>query len=178
MIRLFAALEIPPEIGADLSRRQRGIEGARWRPADLLHLTLRFFGSIPEDVAADLDAELATVASSPFELALEGAGAFGDGAHGRAVWAGVAENERLRALAARCETAARRAGLKPEGRSYHRQVSRASLRGADPAEVQRWIADHNLLRSPPFRVTWFGLWESITHPQGSRYELQREYPLG
>ena len=178
MIRLFAALEIPPEIGADLSRRQRGIEGARWRPADLLHLTLRFFGSIPEDVAADLDAELATVASSPFELALEGAGAFGDGAHGRAVWAGVAENERLRALAARCETAARRAGLKPEGRRYQPHVTLAYLRGADPAEVHRWIADHNLLRSPPFRVTWFGLWESITHPQGSRYELQREYPLG
>jgi 2'-5' RNA ligase len=108
---------------------------------------------------------------------LEGAGAFGAGGHGRAVWAGVAESEALRALAARCETAARRAGLQPEGRRYQPHVTLAYLNGADGGEVQRWIADHNLLRSPPFRVTWFGLWESIAHPQGSRYELQREYPL-
>jgi 2'-5' RNA ligase len=154
------------------------VKGARWRPVEALHVTLRFFGPIPEDVAADLDGELAAITVPTFELVLEGAGAFGEGGHGRALWAGVAENEALRSLAARCETAARRAGLKPEGRRYQPHVTLAYLRGADPAEVQRWIADHNLLRSPPFRATWFGLWESVTHPQGSRYHLQREYPLG
>jgi len=109
---------------------------------------------------------------------LEGAGCFGEGREMRAVWAGVAENAPLRALAAKCETAARRAGLKSEGRAYRPHVTLAYLKRADPAEVGRWVADHNLLQSPPIRVTWFGLWESVTHPQGSRYDLQREYPLG
>ena len=40
-----------------------------------------------------------------------------------------------------------------------------------------WVARHNLMRSAPFRVTWFGLWSSWLGPQGSRYELEREYPL-
>lgn len=162
----------------DLSRRQRGIEGARWRPIEALHVTLRFFGDIPEDAAADLDSELSRIAAAPFELALEGAGSFGEGRGLRAVWAGVADNPALGALAAKCETAARRVGLKPEGRPYRPHVTLAYLKQADPAEVARWIADHNLLRSPPIRVTWFGLWSSTRHPQGSLYDLQREYPLG
>ena len=178
MIRLFAAVEIPPEIGADLSRRQRGVEGARWRALENLHVTLRFFGDIAEDVAADLDAELSRIAAPPFEIVLEGAGSFGQGREMRAVWAGVADNPELRSLAGKCETAARRAGLIGERRPYRPHVTLAYLKRADPAEVGRWVADNNLLQSPPIRVTWFGLWSSTLHPQGSRYDLQREYPLG
>ncbi|MBW3558308.1 MAG: RNA 2',3'-cyclic phosphodiesterase [Proteobacteria bacterium] len=177
MIRLFAAVEIPPEIGADLLRRQRGIEGARWRPLEALHITLRFIGEIPEDVAADLDAELSQITAPPLELVLEGAGSFGERRDARAVWVGVADNPALRSLAAKCETAARRAGLKPEKRPYRPHVTLAYLKRAHPAEVGRWVADNNLLQSPPFRVTWFGLWSSTLHPKGSRYDLQREYPL-
>ena len=32
--------------------------GARWRPLEALHVTLRFFGDIREDIARDLDTEL------------------------------------------------------------------------------------------------------------------------
>src|SRR5262245_13615395 len=114
MIRLFAALAIPEDIGRALHARQVGIEGARWRPLESLHVTLRFFGEIREDVARDLDAELTTLSGRPFEIRLEGAGSFGDGADITAVWAGVGESPGLRRLAEACETAARRAGLKPE----------------------------------------------------------------
>lgn len=161
----------------DLSRRQHGLTEARWRPIDSLHITLRFFGEIPEDVAGDLDGELSRISEPPFELALQGAGAFGEGSDIRAVWAGVADCPELRRLAAKCETAARRVGLKPEKRPYRPHVTLAYLRRPDPARVAAWIADHNLLRSDPFRVTWFGLWSSTLHREGSRYDLQREYPL-
>jgi 2'-5' RNA ligase len=56
-------------------------------------------------------------------------------------------------------------------------VTLAYLRRPDPARVAAWIAQHNLLKTPPFRVTWFGLWSSTLHPEGSRYELEREYAL-
>ena len=161
----------------ELARRQRGIEGARWRPLEALHITLRFIGEVSEEAAAELDVELARITAGPLDLVLEGAGAFGEGREARAVWAGVAENAALRSLAAKCETAARRAGLKPEKKAYRPHVTLAYLKRADPAEVARWIADNNLLQSPPFRVTWFGLWSSTLHPKGSRYTLEREYPL-
>ena len=72
MIRLFAALSVPPEIAEGLARRQHGIEGARWRTLEALHVTLRFFGDVREDVAADLDAELSGIVSPPLEVELQG----------------------------------------------------------------------------------------------------------
>lgn len=144
---------------------------------DTLHITLRFFGAVQEDQAADLDGELARVVERPFELTLQGAGAFGEGRDVRAVWAGVGDSEPLKRIAAKCETAARRSGLEPETRPYRPHVTLAYLRRPDPARVAAWIAQHNLLKTPPFRVTWFGLWSSTPHPEGSRYDLEREYAL-
>jgi 2'-5' RNA ligase len=177
MIRLFAALEIPDDLRGDLQRYQLGVPGARWRPLDTLHLTLRFFGEIDEAVAGDLDAELAAITGEPFDFALEGVGAFGEGEEVRAIWAGVAENPALQRLAARCETAARRAGVKAEGRAFRPHVTLAYLKRPDPGRVAAWVQAHNLLKSPPIRATWFGLYSSWRTEETSRYDLEREYPL-
>ncbi len=178
MIRLFAAIAIPPQIGEGLERRQEGLPGARWRPLEALHVTLRFFGETSEPTAVDLDGELAVIAGRPFELQLAGVGSFGDGRDVRAVWAGVAESEPLRTLAGRCEAAARRAGLKPERRAYRPHVTLAYLKHADPGRVAAWVQGNNLLKSPPFDVDRFGLYSSWLSSEGSRYELEREYRLG
>jgi len=178
MIRLFAAVAIPPDVAKGLVRRQQGLPGARWRPPETLHVTLRFFGALAEDVAADLDAELAGVRVPPFELALSGVGSFGEGDELRAVWAGVEVSEPLRRLASRCEGAARRAGLKPEGRAWRPHVTLAYLKRTDPGRAAAWIQGHNLLKSPPFGVSAFSLYSSWPSPEGSRYDLEREYPLG
>lgn len=177
MIRLFAALSIPPELGEGLVARQDGLPDARWRPLEALHVTLRFFGDVAENVAADLDAELAMVTGAPLNLELEGVGAFGEGYEIHAVWAGLAEDPDLRQLARRCETAARRAGLKPDARVYKPHVTLAYLRRPNPAEVAAWLAANSLLKSPPFRATSFGLYSSWRTTEGSRYRLEREYPL-
>ncbi len=177
MIRLFAAIAAPPEIGEGLARRQQGLPGARWRPLETLHITLRFFGEVSEPMACDLDTELSQVTGGPFGLVLEGVGTFGEGKDLRAVWAGVADSEPLRRLARRCEAAARRAGLKPEQRAYRPHLTLAYLKRADPIRVAAWVQGHNLLRSPPFRVGGFGLYSSWPTTEGSRYDLEREYPL-
>jgi len=177
MIRLFAAVEIPEEIGVDLVLRQGGIDGARWRPLDALHITLRFGGDLPEDQAEDFDAELAALAAEPFDLTLQGAGSFGEGERIHAVWAGVRESAALRRLHERCEAAARRAGLKPETRRYTPHVTLAYLNRPDPVQVAAWVQANNLLTSEPFRVTWFGLYSSALLAGGSRYQVEREYPL-
>jgi 2'-5' RNA ligase len=177
MVRLFAAVAIPDEIGMALMQRQKGIEGARWRPLDALHVTLRFFGELREDVARDLDGELAAVGGRPFDMVLQGAGSFAEGPDINAVWVGVAENPELNHLARACETAARRAGLKPESRHYRPHVTLAYTRRPDPVAVAGWIQAHNLLKSPPIRVESFGLYSSHSTKDGSRYRLEAEYPL-
>lgn len=177
MIRLFAAVAVPPEIGAGLQRRQTGLDGARWRPLAAFHITLRFFGEVREDLAEDLDAQLQAIIQPAFDLNLSGAGVFGEGEKVDAVWAGVEESGPLRKLAARCETSARQAGLPPEGRRYLPHVTLAYLKRTAPEAAARWVQANNLLRSPPFRVERFGLYSSWRTREGSVYQLEREYPL-
>ncbi len=175
MIRLFAAIEIPEDIAEPLLGRQHGIDDAHWRPMDAFHITLRFFGDIAENQADDVDAELSTVTSPPFALELERAGAFGEGEHIHAVWAGVAENPLLTQLHGRCEAGARRAGLEPQTRTYFPHVTLAYLRRPEPTKVAAWIQANNLLKSPPFGVDRFGLYSSHQTKGGSVYRLEREY---
>ena len=79
MIRLFAALAIPDGVAQSLAPSQCGIVGARWRPAEALHVTLRFFGDVTEVMAEDLDIELAKVTGKPLTLSLSGVGDFDEG---------------------------------------------------------------------------------------------------
>lgn len=177
MIRLFAALSVPEDIGLALARRQTGVEGARWSPLEALHVTLRFFGDLREDVARDLDAELTTVRGAPFEIALTGVGAFGEGPDLHVLWTGVEQSEPLRRLAKACESAARRAGLKADTRHYRPHVTLAYLRRPEPAEVAAWIQANNLLKSPPIRVERFCLYSSFLGSEQAHYRLEAEYPL-
>lgn len=178
MIRLFAAVAVPEHIGLELARLQKGLPGARWRPLEALHVTLRFFGEIDERRADDLDGELSRVSSPVFDLALKGAGDFGEGGVSSAVWIGVEDNERLNVLAGRCEAAARRAGLEPSTRAYRPHVTMAYLKRPEPTRVGAWVRNHNLTRMEPFRVDRFGLYSSRLGQGGSSYTLEREYLLG
>ncbi len=175
MIRLFAALAIPDDIAEPLSDRLHDLEGARWRPIEALHITLRFFGEMTRPAADDLDAELSMITSPPFALNLQEVGSFGEGHRLDTLWAGVSDSEPLRQLAARCETAARRAGLTAETRTYKPHVTLAYLKRPAPAEVAAWIQANNLLKSPAFGVDRFGLYSSHLTGEGSRYRLEKEY---
>jgi 2'-5' RNA ligase len=177
MIRLFAAVAIPEDIGAGLVRRQQGLVGARWRPLESLHITLRFFGNISENKADDLDAELARVTVPALDLSLAGVGTFGEGVEIRSLWAGTSPSALLQRLAGRCEAAARRAGLAPDTRAFRPHVTLAYLSRAEPARVAAWVQGHNLLQSPAFHVGRFGLYSSWRADAGQVYRLERSYSL-
>lgn len=179
MIRLFTAIDLPDDVAETLKRRQSGLPGARWRDRDHLHLTLAFYGEIDERQADDLVVELERAATvGPFEIELEGVGAFGDTHRSRTLWAGVAASERLGVLAGRCRSAAERAGVVMERRTYRPHVTLAYLKPqADPDRIGAWMAGHNLLHSPPIRVDRFGLYSSVVTDDGGVYTLEREYLL-
>lgn len=178
MLRLFTAIPIPFDVAATLARRQSGLPGARWRPAEALHVTLAFYGEVPERQADDLAAELARIPGGPFEIRLQGVGAFGDAHRSHTLWAGVDGGERLGVLAGRCRAAAERAGIRTEPRVYRPHLTLAYLKTqTNPDRIGAWITGHNLLSSPPIPVDRFGLYSSVLSEGGSHYELEREYPL-
>lgn len=178
-LRLFAALDVPDDIAERLMALMRGVPGAKWRPRENLHLTLRFFGEVAEPVADEIDFELGQIAdrAAPFELQLKGAGAFG-GADPHALWVGAAENPALKKLAADCERAARRAGLKAESRAFTPHVTLAYLSHAELARVHAFESRLGLFETRPFRVEGFGLYSSLTRKSApSLYRLEADYAL-
>jgi RNA 2',3'-cyclic 3'-phosphodiesterase len=179
-LRLFAALELPDEIADRLMPLMQGVGGAKWRPRENLHLTLRFFGEVSEPIAEEIDSELQQIAfaAKPFELQLKGAGSFG-GAEPHALWIGVAENAALTKLAADCERAARRVGLKPEALKFKPHVTIAYLSLAPLDRVQAFEARLGLFETAPFWVESFGLYSSVTRKSApSLYRLEADYPFG
>ena len=177
MIRLFVALPVPHAAAEVLAPLAAGVPGARWSPPENLHLTLRFAGEIAESLAEDLDSALSAVTTPAFDITLAGVGAFGDPFAPHAIWAGVEPGEILTRLRGRCETAARRAGLKPDTRAWKPHVTLAYLGDADASRVATWTSAHSLLRVPPFRADAFGLYSSWRTRTGSVYRLERRYPL-
>lgn len=177
MIRLFAAIAMPPEIGAALAPLCEGIPGAHWHEAGKLHLTLRFVGEIDEALAEDLDAELSGVSGAALELTLAGVGAFETKGVPNHLWVGVEAGPDLIQLHKRCEAAARRAGLAADVRVWRPHVTLAYLERGEPQRVAAWIAAHNLLRLAPIRVRSFGLYSSWRGRHGQAYRLERDYPL-
>src|SRR5262249_33200832 len=152
----------------------KGVPGAKWRPRENLHLTLRFFGEISEPVAEDLDSEIeqAVRGITPFEVKLKGVGSFG-GADPHALWIGAAGNPPLLQLAAACEKAARRVKLKPEAHKFTPHVTVAYLSGAPLDRVQSFEQRLALLEAPPFGVGGFGLYSSVTRKSApSLYRLE------
>ena len=89
----------------------------------------------------------------------------------------VAESPPRKRLAKACESAARRAGLKPESRHYRPHVTLAYLKRPEPDKVAAWIPANNLLKSPPIRVARFGLYSSFLASDGAQYRLEADYAL-
>ncbi|WP_300542581.1 RNA 2',3'-cyclic phosphodiesterase [Maricaulis sp.] len=176
-LRLFAAIAVPEEIRAELVRLQKGVPGARWRPPENFHITLRFFGEIDERVAEDLDAELANIQMASFPLRLKGAGWFGK-ADPHALWLGVDTPEPLNWLNDKCERAARRAGLKPEPRKFHPHMTIAYLTGSPVDKVNRFVQRTADLETEAWQVTRFSLYSSwITRGAANIYQVEADYPL-
>lgn len=176
-LRLFAALDIPDDVAIWLASMQRGVDGAHWSPRENLHLTLCFFGEMAEPQADDLDLALAEVARGrgEFDVMLKGAGFFGKN-DPHALYVGVAENAALRALAADCERAARRCGLKPDTRKYTPHVTIAYLNRPDLQTITAFERGHALFESRVWKVDGFGLFSShVRRSAPSLYRLEAEY---
>jgi RNA 2',3'-cyclic 3'-phosphodiesterase len=175
-MRLFVAIALSDAAARALLSLQNGVVGARWQTREQLHLTLRFIGEVNEARLADIDDALSQVVAAPFTLTLKGVGCFG-GKNPRALWAGAAEPGPLCHLNRKIESATQRLGLAPDARKFSPHVTLARLKGTPRGAVTDFLADHALFAAPSFEAVSFALYSSLTAPAGSRYTVEREYPL-
>jgi len=178
--RLFVGVPFPAELRNGLETHLRATFGERMPgravvPANR-HLTLRFLGDTDAARLRALTGELRRVDGGPrFPLSLAGLGAFPRPARATVLWIGVGDGQaELRALAAKVEDAAVRAGFAPEPKPYSPHLTLSRLN--PPADLRRAIE-----AAPPFggRMTVDGFVLFRSHLGGGppRYERVEHFPL-
>lgn len=176
MPRLFAALEIPDDVCAELTQLRGGLFGARWIEEEDLHLTLRFIGDIDMRLAEEIEDELADIRKPAFPVTLETLDWFG-GDKPRAIIVKAKASPELVALQAKIETALRRLGAPPEPRKFTPHVTLARLRGASAAGVADYLSARSYFRARSFTADRFALFSARESVGGGPYVVERAYPL-
>ena len=134
-MRLFAAIRPPAAALEHLDRALAPLragpgERLRWVPPDQLHLTVAFYGEIPDGAASDLQSIVASAVAGwgELQLALRGAGTFSS----RNLWVGVTGQAReLRELMAASARAPRTDAHEERPPRPHLTVARVGRRARD-----------------------------------------------
>lgn len=176
MPRLFAALEIPEDVGRQLASLRGGLPGARWIDPENYHVTLRFIGDIDGATANEIAHTLANVRRRPFEVSLQGLAPFG-GKKPRAVVAQVAPSRPLLELQGELERLMQRFGLEPEGRKYTPHVTLARLRDASSQSVADYLSVRGFFPTRTFLASRFVLYSSRDSVGGGPYIVEDAYAL-
>lgn len=177
MYRLFAAVDLPPEIAEQLQGLCCGVPGARWVQAEQMHLTLRFIGEVDGGIFQEIKDALAGVKAPRFSLQVKGLGVFPPRKTPRVLWAGVAPEEEISALRNRIENLLVGMGLAPEGRKYSPHITLARLHGTPIHKLGRFLAGNNLFATEPFPVSEFHLYSSELSSKGAFHTIEASYPL-
>ncbi|MFD1504075.1 RNA 2',3'-cyclic phosphodiesterase [Georgenia yuyongxinii] len=213
-MRLFVALPLPAAVQEHLDLAVSALtDGApdapdgpggrggprpvRWVPEEQRHITLAFFGEVPDGAAPGIQAALAVAlgAFGPLRLRLRGAGVFSR----RTLWVGVQEDQygaepgeigpdgartdRLLTLMARCEDVGEDF-TRMERRDRHRAhvtLARLSARRPELDELAGRAHALSVYEGPPWRATHAELVSSrpgAGRSGGPLYEVVGTIPLG
>jgi len=174
--RLFVAIRPPEHVRDLLIDAMDDSPALRWVNDEQLHLTLRFVGEVERPVANDIAIVLDRVRSPVFDLSILGVGKF-EQRKGGALWAGVQPKEPVAALAAKVERAVQAVGLGPEHRAFSPHVTLARWNRRNAEAVESFLRRNADLRSDPFEVDRFILFESKLSRHGAHYEEIAAFPL-
>lgn len=172
--RLFAAI-VPPDTVLDalevfVEPRRDADPDLRWTPRDNWHLTLAFFGDVPEGRIEPLQEALDGVRCERFRLTLDGAGAFPDPAAGRVLYHAATDGSAdVSALARRIRTAADRVGVPSDNAKHQPHLTLARRRR--PGQLTRWLRVVDSFPAQSFEVAGFCVMASDLQPAGAVYRV-------
>jgi RNA 2',3'-cyclic 3'-phosphodiesterase len=169
-VRAFVAVPLPETLLRPVQRLCQELAGTlpqvRWVRPQMLHLTLRFFAAVPEDSLENIGEIMLSVGRStaPFQLHLQGVGAFPSAQRPRVIWLGLTGDSPLRTLQRRLDLELARAGLPGEERPFMPHLTLGRQRGAGSVPLP---AHYRTVDCGDWPVTALVLYESRLSPAGA-----------
>ena len=190
-MRLFVGVDLSPEMKTaaaaigerlrDRLKKARLHVDARWVAAENLHITLWFIGEVDDERAVAIDRSMAApFPVAPFEVTLEGCGAFPPTGAPRVFWLGLrAGAEGMRELYGEVGRRLTPLGFEPERRPYsaHLTIARVKDSRRDAAPGIRRVLDQVPASAGTCRIEAVTLFRSRLSPKGSAYEARARVPL-
>jgi len=178
-MRLFVAVDLSEEARAAMAAVQTRIAAAlaggsaslKWVRPEQLHLTLVFLGNVAEArVPAVVEAAGRDVGAAPFDMVLDGVGAFPPRGAPRVLWAGVTEGAaELAAVQRELVTRVTAVGLVVDTRPFHPHLTLGRWRQSSPRDRTRACATGPPNAMARVRVRRTTLYESRLSPSGPTY---------
>lgn len=184
-MRLFVAINLPDDVREAIVRAAEPLRRlalpVKWVDGAGIHLTLKFLGEVHADREAAVRAalEAACAPAQPFQLPIEGFGAFPSPERARVVWVGCAAVPPLELLQHGLETAFAPLGFAIEGRPFRPHLTLGRAKRAARAGV-RGLAEtlDRLVFAADVPVESVELMESRLAPSGAQYAVRRRVSLG
>ena len=165
--RLFVAIDLPQSIRKLLIDLDPQIRGVHWTEQNQMHLTLGFFGDVPEDVDLRLREKLGAIQFRAFVLPIFGVGTFPPKGPPKIIWIGVGRGHpHLFQLHKRVNDAALAVGLEIDLRPWHPHITLARCRDVSAGAIRKFLQPNADLDVGMFRVDAFHLYCSELMPSG------------
>lgn len=178
MVRLFIGIDLPCDITDRMRQPQEAVKESRARLSlvntEIIHLTLKFLGEIPDKKVDGIKDALAGVSFPPFDLTV-GCVSGNPPRQPRVLWCDVRDGGKTGMLHGLIEDALEPLGIPRDDRPFRPHVTIARVRQFDTSLV-------SCLRGLPpdefgtCRVGSFQLKKSTLTPQGPVYETLLEVP--
>jgi 2'-5' RNA ligase len=165
--RLFVAIDLPKSTRQLLADLDPHIRGVRWTDPAQMHLTLSFFGDVPEEIDLVLREKLSSIEFGAFFLPVAGVGMFSAKGAPKIIWIGVGKaHPHLFQIHKRVQESALAAGLEPELRPWHPHITIARCRDVSAQSLRKFLQSNAEFDAGMVRVEAFQLYSSKLTPAG------------
>lgn len=166
--RLFVAIDLLESIRQALLELDPVLPGVRWTNPEQMHLTLGFFGNVPEEIDLKLREKLNAIEFGAFFLPLKSVGTFPPKGPAKIIWLGVGQGHpHLFQIHKRVQEAAIAVGLEPDLRPWHPHITLARSQPSAAGMVRAFVKKNSEFDAGLIRVEAFHLYSSKLTPNGS-----------
>jgi RNA 2',3'-cyclic 3'-phosphodiesterase len=159
--RLFVAIDLPEPTRQLLAGIDPHIRSVRWVDPAQMHLTLSFFGDVPDEIELALREKLSAIEFGAFFLPVVGVGTFSAKGAPRIIRIGVGKaHPHLFQIHKRVQEAALAAGLEPELKPWHPHITIARCRDVSAQSIRKFLQSNAEFDAGMIRVEDFYLYSS------------------